>query len=610
VTTPTRYRVATSIAPVPPPNPGALSRDYFAGHVPVDEQYRPQWGRSLDMNRIDLAIRAANMGIMSRITDLSRETIALDGHVSALLQKRLLRIAALDYDIQPAVGTGIDKGRAKDYAAMVRENIAQLSNFPDRLIDLAWGIFDGRAAGEIEWYRYGKQWAVRDLHWIHPRRLSFGPDRDIRVIDPMRQIGNFTDAGFPVEMVPYKFLTFRPRMFGDYQEREGLGYRTLYWSFFGRVGKREQMELMEIFGKPWRILIPETGPGMPPINVNALQEGFAALTLLGFHNTARMPANVKVQVVQPEQGAGQVHQDVILDSRDVLSKLYLGNVLTTDARPTGLGANTASVQQSGEDLLTAGDARRISECVEDKLTDAICIVNFGPEAVTHAPKFIIRTDPPLDRNAESDRLGKAVGMGVPVALEEYRQRVGIREVRPDEPYIIRTQRTPELGQVAPAPAPEVVYPAGQAPMPGELVDAPMPAINVGDQDVNPGALPQLPGGTPAPQLPPGAPGLATDDPDLDGEDDVAALARKMTDLGIERCQHGKPNRCRVCGIERVRDVELGADGQPEWSIAWKPIGGRGVPVPPAAGGPDDELDEDADDDQVDDDEAGTPIIAP
>jgi Protein of unknown function (DUF935) len=308
---------------------------------------------------------------------------------------------------------------------------------------------------------------------------------------------------------------------------------------------------------------------MPPINVEALQQGFQALTLLGYHNTARMPANVDVQVVQPEQGAGQVHAAVITDSRDVLSKLYLGNVLTTDAKPTGLGSNTANVQQSGEDLLVAGDARRISETVEDKLTDAIVIVNYGPEAVTHAPKFTLRTDPPLDRKAERDRLRGALDDGVPVALEEYRQRVGIREVRPDEPYVIRTQRPAELGQQAVPPAPEVVYPMGTAPQPGELVDAPEAAINVGDEPPVPG-VPALPGGAQPPLLPPGSPPSMGDD--VDSPDDIAQLAARMTELGIDRCPHNRQNRCPLCGIERERTVEMGADGKPHWPIAWKPIG--------------------------------------
>ena len=56
------------------------------------------------------------------------------------------------------------------------------------------------------------------------------------------------------------------------------------------------------------------------------------------------------------------------------------------------------------------------------------------------------------------------------------------------------------------------------------------------------------------------------------DDAVAVLAAKMTELGVERCEHGSCNRCRLCGLERVRDFEIGEDGAPSWKIAWKPIG--------------------------------------
>lgn len=57
------------------------------------------------------------------------------------------------------------------------------------------------------------------------------------------------------------------------------------------------------------------------------------------------------------------------------------------------------------------------------------------------------------------------------------------------------------------------------------------------------------------------------------------LAAKMTDLGIARCEHGKVNRCQMCGIERQRDVEIGTDGQPAFALKWRAIGER-LPVIP------------------------------
>jgi hypothetical protein len=57
------------------------------------------------------------------------------------------------------------------------------------------------------------------------------------------------------------------------------------------------------------------------------------------------------------------------------------------------------------------------------------------------------------------------------------------------------------------------------------------------------------------------------------------LADRMTDHGIDRCEHGHLNRCHLCGIERVRDYELDEDGNVVrdqdgnvvWTIGWRAI---------------------------------------
>lgn len=56
-------------------------------------------------------------------------------------------------------------------------------------------------------------------------------------------------------------------------------------------------------------------------------------------------------------------------------------------------------------------------------------------------------------------------------------------------------------------------------------------------------------------------------------DDTASseLAEKMTEFGVSRCEHGASNRCRLCGVERVRDFEMTADGSQAWTILWRAI---------------------------------------
>lgn len=82
--------------------------------------------------------------------------------------------------------------------------------------------------------------------------------------------------------------------------------------------------------------------------------------------------------------------------------------------------------------------------------------------------------------------------------------------------------------------------------------------------------PVLPENPVLPQLPAAT---ATEE-EQEGEaspDAAELLAVKMTQHRIERCRHDKVNRCRLCGIERANDFEVGPDGTPQWKVLWRPI---------------------------------------
>ena len=54
------------------------------------------------------------------------------------------------------------------------------------------------------------------------------------------------------------------------------------------------------------------------------------------------------------------------------------------------------------------------------------------------------------------------------------------------------------------------------------------------------------------------------------DDAASALAEKMTMMAVDRCEHGRANRCWLCGVERVRDFDV-VDGVTQWHVAWRPI---------------------------------------
>jgi len=63
--------------------------------------------------------------------------------------------------------------------------------------------------------------------------------------------------------------------------------------------------------------------------------------------------------------------------------------------------------------------------------------------------------------------------------------------------------------------------------------------------------------------------LAADD--VPTPDHAAVLAAQMTAAGMTECEHARPNKCPLCGVERQRGVEAGPDGAPRFILAWRAI---------------------------------------
>ena len=459
--------------------------------------YRQRFGRSLDMDRIQVALNSAYRGNMRQLTDIARETIDVDPHLGSVLNKRFGSLASLPWEVQPATGMGVDADKALFYTEVAREQLRNLKSFRKNLRQLAWALYDGRACLEIKWRqlpanlavshsRFGRaQWAIESLAWIHPRRLSFGPHRQLQIENEesgQSFEGNFSRDGLQVEALPNKFVYWMPQLFAEYPEREGLAPRCLYWSFFKRYGARERMMLTELMGKPWRIIEvdQESTAGQPE-----MEQADEIVDALGASYTARLPRGTKLNVIQPDAASGGIHSDIIKSTDDQISKLVLGQTGTTDGTPAGLNNNQASVMQDEQLGVLIGDAHGLSEIIESLITDRIIALNFGENATTHAPRFVLRSDKPADRKSELERLQLALDAGLSLKLEEAYEVSGFSVPNPDEDTILRTEQppTPAGAPNAPNPRPVIVFPQGVSPAQGEQQPPPATAaLDEGSRD--------------------------------------------------------------------------------------------------------------------------------
>lgn len=466
--------------PAPPVPREVMTNELFAATLNARTETRRRFGRSISMDVIESALRQAYRGSMRSITDILRETVETDPHLGSILNKRFGAVANLPWDVQPASGHGVDKEKALFYAEVVRQQLRNMKTLRKNFAQLAWALFDGRSCLELQWVEVDPgvaptdpglgtpALAVQQMDWIHPRRISFGPQRELRIQpETVTTGGTFSDSGISTVDPRFadKFIFWTPQLFGEYPEREGLGIRCMYWSFFKRFAARERMILAELFGKPWRIVTVEEDSAAGDTELNDAEQ---IVDALGDTYTARMPRGTKLEVVSPAKSAGEVHQDIITESDKQNSKLVLGQTGTTDAVPAGLNSNQANVMQDEQLGVLIHDAGELAEVIESYLTDRIIAVNFGEAEVTHAPTFRLRADLPADRVAELSRLDAALQAGLAVSQAEAYDLSGFSVPDVDDVTIQMQQPpTPPNAPVAPAIRPMVVYPVGQSPDVGE-----------------------------------------------------------------------------------------------------------------------------------------------
>lgn len=412
-----------------------LQASVFGGEIPLTEMNRRYFGRDLTPQHIEQCIRNAELGYMRDLTDLQYEAMKIDPHFSMVVAKRLRALASIKPQVVPATGDGIDPKRAQQYADVVRQQLAWIPNLRSNITRLNWAHCHGRAALEKVWRENPAgsqvQWRLDSLNWIHPRRLSFGPERELRVVDA-GFAGGFCRVGFELRSVAFKFISFTPQQFNDYPEREGFGPRGLYFSFFKRFSWRERLILLEVFGKPWRIVYTDD-PAQ--VQQETLDEAAISADAMGANATGVMPPGVKADVKSPDNAAGMIHKDVIAECNDEISKLVLATTRTADAKPSALGSAGDEIGQEEQSSIFAADGWSLSDVLSEQLAVDIIALNFGPEAIDHAPCIEIPYEVEPSRGIEIDRTVKVFGMGQPLKRSEFYERVGFTEPHPDDDVV-------------------------------------------------------------------------------------------------------------------------------------------------------------------------------
>lgn len=403
-------------------------------------------------------LRQADEGDILAQHQLFDDMYDRDAHLRCEFDKRAGAVLGLDWSIEPPSNASrAEKKAAAMVEALLRDAVDDLEDVVVRMME---AVGHGFAPIELEWERWGVEWLPK----FHPRpqtwfRLS-QDRRELRLADGSPDGAEPTSMGWIMHQ--------HTKVKTGYLGRMGL-YRVLVWPFLYKAYSiGDFAEFLETYGLP--IIV---GKYMQGASAEEKASLMRAVTALGHDARAIMPDGMSLEINKITGGGeGSHHLNMVQWADGAQSKAILGQVLSAEAKATGLGSGVADLHaEVRRDILTA-DARQIAGTLTRDLVYPLLVLNGAPiESYRRCPRWVFDLGEAEDITAYADALPKLVGVGMRIPRAWAHEKLRVPEPDGDED-VLQTAR-PEA-PFGPAADPAAAVPAarGAAPAPGVPPAAP------------------------------------------------------------------------------------------------------------------------------------------
>lgn len=310
-----------------------------------------------------------------------------------------------------------------------------------------------------------------------------------------------------------------------------------------------------------------------------------------------LPPGLEYELVESTGRVAEIYKAII----EWAERQYamITGVLTT---PTGsTGFSKGDVQERFTRGILSAFAGALMSCLHAGPISAWARDNYDSDG-TDAPRPGVDTAAPEDKKARAETVklagdalssiyaGAALAGKRPTAasVEKYLQTLGfeVEDIPAGEARAAKIDLAPtdkaKAFRVREVRAGEGYGPLGTLDAPDPRDDLTLAEMDALAHPNGGGAPPGGNRGDVNENAPAGAAPIAAVEESVEPPTDesAAALAQAMTDHvpPVTRCEHGRPNRCPACGVERERVLVPGTNGgEATWGVKWRPIV-RGAPA--------------------------------
>lgn len=358
-------------------------------------------------------LRAADQGDTRDYLTLAEEMEEREPHYAAVLGTRKRALSCID----PIVEAGGDDAKSREIADEIEEMV-RLPVFASLVEHLVDAFGKGYAVSEIMWETSAKQWLPYDYRERDPRFFTFAQvDRHVMRLASLNDPIN----GDPIP--PYKFVRHVPRLKSGIPARGGLA-KIAAWSFvFKSYTLKDWVAFCEVYGMPIRV-----GKYGAMATAEDRAQLLNAVRNIGSDAAAIIPATMEIELVETGKGGGSgstVFSGLADYTDKQVSKLVLGQTMTTDHGSGGGGLAQAKVHELVRHDIKFADARQLETTINRDLVRAYVDLNHGPQKSYPAVRLPVPV--PEDLTALATNLKSLVPFGLRIAESDVRDRFGFNE---------------------------------------------------------------------------------------------------------------------------------------------------------------------------------------
>lgn len=410
----------------------ALSEPQTARIAQLAHQFIDSQLDGLTPARAARILKDADLGDLVAQSQLFDDMLDRDAHLRSEYEKRQLAPVTLDWSIEPPAGASAAEKAAAAFAEeMLRDAVDDLE---DVLLAMMEAPGHGFAAVELEWRRIDGDW----LPAFHPRPQTwFRTDlyrRELRLADGTGEGATPLAMGW--------ILHQHKKVKTGYLGRAGL-FRGCLWPFlYKSYAVGDFAEFLETYGLP--IIV---GKYMSGASAEEKASLFRAVAALGHDARAIMPEGMALEVQSVSaSGTGNLHLAMADWADRAQSKLILGQVLSAEAKATGLGSGVADLQGEVRADILRADARQLAGTLTRDLVYPLVALNRpGIEALRRCPRLVFDTGESEDLKAYAEALPKLVGVGMAIPREWAHDKLRIPLPDGDEAVLQSPTRPEPLG---------------------------------------------------------------------------------------------------------------------------------------------------------------------